>query len=50
MADAIYSIVKYPAMYRSLHQLGLEEVNNLRWYDAGLKVRSIYDKIRNDCK
>lgn len=45
MADAIYAIVKYPAMYKSLSELGREEVNNIRWYDAGLKVRAIYDKV-----
>ena len=47
MADAIYAIVKYPAMYKSLHELGMEEVNNIKWYDAGLKVRAIYDKVIN---
>ena len=46
MADAIYSIVTYPAMYKSLHERGLEEVNNIKWYDAGMKVRGIYDKVR----
>jgi glycosyltransferase involved in cell wall biosynthesis len=45
MANAIYSIVTYPSMYKSLHELGLEEVNNIKWYDAGLKVRAIYDKV-----
>ncbi len=45
MADAIYAIVKYPAMYKSLHELGREEVNNIKWYDAGLKVRKIYDRV-----
>lgn len=45
MADAIYAIVKYPAMYKSLHELGKEEVDNIRWYDAGLKVRAIYDRV-----
>ena len=45
MADAIYSIVKNPAMYESLSKLGLEEVNNIRWQDAGLKVRSIYNSV-----
>lgn len=47
MADAIYSIVKYPAMYKSLRELGREEVNNIRWYNAGLKVRAIYDQVLN---
>jgi glycosyltransferase involved in cell wall biosynthesis len=47
MADAIYAIVKYPAMYKSLRELGQHEVNNIRWYDAGLKVRAIYDQVIN---
>jgi glycosyltransferase involved in cell wall biosynthesis len=47
MADAIYAIVKYPAMYKSLHELGKAEVNTIRWYDAGLKVRGIYDGVIN---
>lgn len=45
MADAIYGIVKYPAMYESLKKLGRDEVNNIKWYDAGLKVRAIYDSV-----
>jgi glycosyltransferase involved in cell wall biosynthesis len=45
MADAIYAIVKYPAMYKSLHELGREEVNTISWYDAGLKVRKIYESV-----
>ena len=48
MADAVYAIVKYPALYRSLSVLGKEEVNNIRWYDAGLKVRAVYDKVLNN--
>jgi glycosyltransferase involved in cell wall biosynthesis len=47
MADAIYAIVKYPAMYKSLHELGQAEVNNIKWSDAGLKVRAIYDGVIN---
>ncbi len=45
MADAIYAIVKNPAMYDSLRNLGRDEVNNIKWYDAGLKVREIYNKV-----
>jgi len=45
MADAIYSIVKNPAMFESLSKLGLEEVNNISWKDAGLKVRAIYESV-----
>lgn len=50
MADAIYGIVTYPAMYESLHTLGREEVNNIRWYDAGLKVRRIYEQVIGNCR
>lgn len=45
MADAIYSLVKNPAIYKSLHELGIDEVNNIRWEDAGSKVRSIYNSL-----
>ena len=45
MADAIYAIVTNPAMHRSLQELGRTEVNNIRWQDAGLKVRKIYDSV-----
>ena len=45
MADAIYSIVKYPAMYKSLREGGRDEVDRITWEAAGLKVRAIYDKI-----
>ena len=33
-----------PAMHKSLQELGKEEVNNIKWQDAGLKVRRIYEK------
>ena len=45
MADAIYAIVKNPAMHKSLQELGRNEVNNIRWQDAGLKVRGIYESV-----
>ena len=45
MADAIYAIVKNPAMYNSLRDLGRDEVNNIKWSDAGLKVRKIYESV-----
>lgn len=44
MADAMYGLIKYPAMYKDMRELGLEEVNNIKWYDAGLKVREIYNR------
>lgn len=45
LADAMYSLVTYPAMHKFLSEEGLREVNNITWEDVGLKVRSIYDKV-----
>jgi glycosyltransferase involved in cell wall biosynthesis len=47
MADAIYAIVKYPAMYKMLREQGIAEVNNIKWEYAGQKVRDIYNKVLN---
>jgi glycogen(starch) synthase len=32
-------------MHKSLQELGRDEVNNIRWQDAGLKVRGIYESV-----
>lgn len=45
MADAIYSICTYPAMYEYLKVEGKKEVDNIKWEDVGLKVRGIYEKV-----
>jgi glycogen(starch) synthase len=45
MADAIYSICTYPAMAEHLKIEGKKEVDNIKWEDAGLKVRAIYDML-----
>ncbi|MDR1698398.1 MAG: glycosyltransferase [Prevotellaceae bacterium] len=45
MADAVYAIVNYPAMYKSLSENGREEVGNIKWEYAGQKVRDIYNKV-----
>ena len=45
MADAIYSIINYPAMYQSLRDEGLREVNQITWDKAGQKVIDIYNKV-----
>ena len=45
MADAIYAIVKYPAMYKMLREEGIAEVNNIKWEYAGQKVRDIYNRV-----
>lgn len=47
MADAIYSIIKYPAMHKQLSEHGLEEVNKISWKKAGAKVIDIYRQLIN---
>jgi len=47
MADAIYSIISYPAMHRQLKEDGLAEVNQITWDKAGQKVINIYNKVLN---
>lgn len=45
MADAIYSIITYPAMYQYLKEEGLKEVAQITWDKAGAKVIKIYKDI-----
>ena len=45
IADAIYSILMYPAMYKRLHEEGLAEVDQIRWKKAGAKVINIYRSL-----
>ena len=47
IADAIYSIIKYPAMYKELREKGLEEVKQIVWEKAGAKVINIYKSLVN---
>jgi glycogen synthase len=45
MADAIYSIISYPAMYHYLKIEGKREVDEIKWEYAGQKVRDIYNRV-----
>ncbi|MDR0834818.1 MAG: glycosyltransferase [Candidatus Symbiothrix sp.] len=45
MADAMYSIITYPAMYDYLKVEGKDEVDQITWEKAGWKVRTIYDQL-----
>jgi glycosyltransferase involved in cell wall biosynthesis len=45
MADAMYSIITYPAMAEYLQTEGKDEVDRITWEKAGWKVRSIYDQV-----
>lgn len=45
MADAIYSIITYPALYQYLKEEGKREVDEIKWEYAGKKVIDIYNKV-----
>ena len=45
LADAMYAICNYPALYEYLRDEGKKEVDAIKWEDAGLKVRKIYDEV-----
>ena len=48
IADAIYSILQYPGMYRQLREHGLAEVNQITWDKAGAKVINIYRSLMHN--
>ena len=42
MADAIYGLLKYPALADMSSRCGLEEVNTLKWNNAAQKIKQVY--------
>ena len=50
MADAIYALIKYPALANMFASKGLEEVTNLKWNDAAAKIKAVYEAAINDKK
>ena len=42
MADAIYALLKYPALSQMTSRCGLDEVNALKWNNAAQKVKDVY--------
>jgi len=45
MADAMYSLVSYPALHEYLKLRGLEEVNGIVWSKVANRLRAIYDRL-----
>ena len=45
LADSIYAIIKYPALYNHLRDMGLAEIDTIQWKKAGAKVIDIYHKV-----
>ena len=44
MADAIYGLLNYPALASMSAKCGVEEVNNLKWENAALKMIDVYQE------
>ena len=47
IADAVYSILMYPAMYKQLRDYGRDEVGRIVWKKAGAKIIDIYKRLVN---
>lgn len=47
MADAMHSIISYPAMFNTLKDKGIDEIHEITWEKAGKKVIDIYEKVIN---
>jgi glycosyltransferase involved in cell wall biosynthesis len=50
MANAIYSILSYPALSNFIKQNGLTEANNLIWDKPAKKVYQVYKKTLRNVK
>jgi len=48
MADAIYGICAYPALYEYLCKEGKREVDSITWEKVGVKIRNAYERIINN--
>ena len=48
LADAIYGLLTYPALSAMTVRCGLEEVNALKWDNAALKVKQIYESVTEE--
>lgn len=46
LADAIYALLSYPALFHFTSKYGLQEVNALKWEDAAFKLKCIYEDLR----
>jgi glycogen synthase len=45
MADAIHALLKYESLPKTFKEFGKEEVDNIKWDQAGIKVREVYGQV-----
>ena len=49
MADSIYGLITYPALAKMFSEKGMEEVNNLKWFNAATKIKDVYQQAIDKC-
>jgi glycogen(starch) synthase len=47
LADAIYGLCHYEGLSKMFKKYGKQEVENMKWEDAALKVINVYNKLLN---
>ncbi len=45
MANAIYAILNYPALAKTIIENGWKEANNLKWEESARKVHEVYQSV-----
>lgn len=45
MADSMYGILNYPALNKMFSKYGKDEVDSLKWEQAGRKVKQVYESL-----
>jgi glycosyltransferase involved in cell wall biosynthesis len=45
MADAIYGVLKYPALSKMFVKYGKQEVDSLKWEKSAIDVKAVYDSV-----
>lgn len=45
MADEIYALLEYPALANFASKYGFDEVNTLKWNNAAVKIKNVYESV-----
>lgn len=48
MADAIYGLLHYDGLSKMFRRYGKDEVNSLKWENAAVKVKEVYQRLTGD--
>ena len=41
----IYALLKYPALANFASKYGFDEVNTLKWNNAAVKIKNVYESV-----